>query len=200
MSYSQFTTVKKAIDAFALTIAEQRFLPEGLAVTPSATLTDYLAATLPIAASGSEKARSEGIIYPLLIEVRRLLAQQIAVFSGEDFSIDEALGLNGVVDFLLTRSPHVTTIQAPAVVVVEAKKADITAGMGQCIAEMVAAQLFNQASGHLIPTIYGSVTSGTQWRFLMLQNKTVTIDLTDYPLPPVDQILGFLVWMVKEDV
>jgi hypothetical protein len=38
--------------------------------------------------------------------------------------------------------------------------------MGQCIAEMVAAQIFNQQSGNNIETIYGVVTSGTNWRFL----------------------------------
>ena len=25
----------------------------------------------------------------------------------------------------------------------------------------------------------------------------VTLDLTDYPLPPIEQILGMLVWMVQ---
>jgi len=42
------------------------------------------------------------------------------------------------------------------------------------------------------------VSNGTQWRFLKLEGQTVTIDLIDYPLPPVEQILGFLVWMVRE--
>lgn len=68
----------------------------------------------------------------------------------------------------------------------------------QCIAEMVAVQLFNQANQINIPTIYGAVSNGTQWRFLKLEGATVAIDLMDYALPPVDQILGFLVWMVRE--
>ncbi len=198
MSYSEFTTIGKAVEAFNLTIEEKRFLAEIEPVSPSTTLTDYLASTLPLASSGSEKARSEGIIYPLLIEVRRILEQRVSVFSGEDFSIDESIGLNGIVDFLVSRSPQITTIQAPAVVIVEAKKADIRSGMGQCIAEMVAAQKFNEAKGKAIAKLYGAVSSGTQWRFLKLSGQTVTIDLMDYPLPPVDQILGFLVWMVKD--
>ena len=45
--------------------------------------------------------------------------------------------------------------------------------------------------------IYGSISSGTQWRFLKLEGNMVTIDLTDYPLPPVEQILAFLVWMMQ---
>ena len=55
---------------------------------------------------------------------------------------------------------------------------------------------FNEINNKSIPTIYGSVTNGTVWRFLQLTEQTVTIDFTDYPLPPVDVILGILVWMV----
>ena len=84
------------------------------------------------------------------------------------------------------------------VVVGEAKRDNLNEGLGQCIAEMVAAQMFNQDNQVNITTIYGSVSNGTQWRFLKLEGSTVTIDLMDYSLPPVDPILGFLVWMVRE--
>jgi hypothetical protein len=197
MPYSQFTTLAKAIDAFSLTLLEQRFFPIVAPIAPSEILRGYLDETLPIAASGSEKVRSEGIIYPVLIEVRRILNRQVSVFSGEDFTVDETVGLNGIVDFLISRSAIVSTIQAPAAVIVEAKKADIVTGYGQCVAEMVVAQRFNQVFNQQLKIIYGCVSSGTQWRFLKLEGTHVTIDLTDYPLPPVEQILGFLVWMVQ---
>ena len=80
----------------------------------------------------------------------------------------------------------------------EAKKEDLKPALGQCLAEMVAAQRFNQQKQQPIAAIYGTVTSGTAWRFLKLSGQTVSIDLADYPLPPVEQILGFLVWMVQE--
>ncbi|HBB31470.1 MAG TPA: hypothetical protein DDZ80_30635 [Cyanobacteria bacterium UBA8803] len=198
MPYSQFTTLASALNAFSLTLSEQRFFPTLDPIAPSEILRSYLEETLPIAASGSEKMRSEGIIYPVLIEVRRILNRQVAVFSGEDFSVDEAVGLNGIVDFLISRSPIISTIVAPAAVIVEAKKADIKSGYGQCVAEMVAAQRFNQVSPQILPAIFGCVSNGTQWRFLQLKEQTVTIDLTDYPLPPVEQILGFLVWMLQQ--
>lgn len=198
MPYSQFTTLKKATDAFNLTVVETKFFPEIALIAPSDRLADYLEDSLPIVAAGSEKARSEGIVYPVLLEVRRILNKQISLFSGEDFSIDESVGLNGVVDFLLSRSPRILEIQVPVVVLVEAKKADLKTGYGQCVAEMVAAQRFNEAGGQSITAIYGSISSGTQWRFLKLEGNTVTIDLADYPLPPVDQILAFLVWMVQQ--
>lgn len=90
-------------------------------------------------------------------------------------------------------------IEAPAVVIVEAKKADLKTGVGQCVAEMIAAQKFKEANNYSIPTIYGSVSNGTAWRFMKLEAQTVTIDLIDYFLPPVNQILGILVWMVKRE-
>jgi hypothetical protein len=63
---------------------------------------------------------------------------------------------------------------------------------------MVAAQQFNEAKQQSISTIYGCVSSGRLWRFLKLEGQIATIDLLDYPLPPVEPILGILVWMVKE--
>ncbi len=149
-------------------------------------------------AVGTEKARSEVIINPILLEVRRILNREISVFSGEQFDVDIDAGLNGVCDFLVSRSREQLTVEAPTIVVVEAKKADLKLGLGQCIAEMVAMQRFNEASSQPIKVVYGCVTSGTQWRFLKLEAQVVTIDLNDYSLPPIEQILGFLVWMIKE--
>ena len=198
MPYSQFTSIGKAKEAFDLkTIEGGRFLPPTEPIVPSAALTAFLKESIPLTALASDKARSEGIIYPILLEVRRILQRQISLFSGEDFTVDETVGLNGICDFLLTRSPEMLEIEAPAIVIVEAKKADLKTGFGQCIAEMVAGQRFNTAKNCPIAIVYGSVSNGTQWRFLKLEDKTVTIDLTDYPLPPVEQILGMLVWMVQ---
>jgi len=199
MPYSQFKTIGSAKAAFNLTVVEgDRFLPEIEAIEPSPILSGYLQESLPIVAtSGSEKARSEGIIYPMLLEVRQQLDRRISLFSGEEFNVDESMGLNGICDFLLTRSTEVLEIEAPAVVVVEAKKTNLKTGFGQCIAEMVAMQRFNQAQEHPISTIYGSVSNGIQWQFLTLLQSTLTIDLNVYPLPPVHRILSDLVWMAQ---
>jgi len=200
MSYSEFTSIIKVKQAFGLTTVEgPRFLPQITPIDPSATLTDFLANSLPVAvATGSEKARSEMIITPVLLEVRKILQQNISLFSGEDFTVDYESGLNGICDYLISRSPEMLEIEAPAVAVVEAKKADLKTGIGQCVAEMVAMQKFNEAKGKPISVIYGGVSNGTQWRFLKLEEKIVSIDLNDYALPPVDEILGMLVWMVRD--
>ncbi len=200
MPYSQFTTITKVKEAFNLTTVEGiRFLPAIAPIPPSTVLKTLLETNIPWAiATSTEKSRSEAIINPVLLEVHRIFNQQIGVFSGEEFNVDTTLGLNGVCDFLISRSPEQLDIEAPAIIVVEAKKEDLKVGLGQCIAEMVAAQKFNENKGRSIKVIYGIVSSGTQWRFLKLEGTTVTIDFTDYPLPPVEQILGFLVWMVRE--
>ena len=201
MPYSQFTTIAKAKEAFNLTTAEGiRFLPEIEPIQPSSTLIAVLEENLPLAvATGSEKARSELIISPVLVEVRRILNRQISLFSGEDFTVDESLGLNGRCDFLISRSPELLAIEAPAIVIVEAKQADLKSGIGQCVAEMVAAQKFNIAKEKPLKTIYGTVTNGNQWQFLKLETSIVTVDFTIYPLPPVAQILAFLVWMIQQE-
>lgn len=199
MPYSKFT-LSKAVEDFHLTVIEgSRFLPEISPISPTALLQEILKETVPWAiAVGSEKARSEGIINPVLLEVKRQLQGQISVFSGEEFNVDPEAELSGYCDFLISRSPEQLYIKAPAVIIVEAKKEDLKPALGQCLAEMVAAQRFNQQKQQPIAVIYGTVSSGTAWRFLKLEGQTVTIDLADYPLPPVEQILGFLVWMVQE--
>lgn len=121
------------------------------------------------------------------------------MFSKEEFTVDLSVGLNGVCDFLISCFPELLEIEAPVVVIVAAKKADLTTDMGQCVAEVVVTQRLNKAKGQPISAIYGSVSNGTQWHFLKLEGQTVTIDLNDYPLVPVEQILGFFLWMIQPD-
>jgi len=75
---------------------------------------------------------------------------------------------------------------------VEAKKENIMGGLGQCVAEMVAAQIFNQQADNEISIILGVVTSGNIWKFLQLQGKECRIDLNEYYLQDISKILGIL--------
>lgn len=173
-------------------------MPDIAPVEPTPLLRETLKETLPWAiAVSSEKARSEGIVNPVLLEVKRQLQGKVSVFSGEEFNVQPEADLTGYIDFLISRSPEQLFIKSPAVVFVEAKKEDLKPALGQCLAEMVAAQRFNQQKQQPIAAIYGAVTSGTAWRFLQLEGNCVTIDLTDYPLPPIEPLLGFLMWMVQ---
>lgn len=198
MAYSDFT-LKKIKQDFNLVIAEQTtFLPAIKPITPSPFLAQFLDKYLTLAlAINTEKARSELLICPILLEVKEFFNQKISLFSGTDFTVDPSLGLNGVCDFLISRSPEQLLIEAPAIVVVEAKRENLNAGLGQCIAEMIAAQRFNEQNQQSIPVIYGAVTTGDRWKFLQLEAQTVVIALKEYLIPPVEQILGILVYMVS---
>jgi hypothetical protein len=200
MAYNEFTTIGKVQQKFQLIINEGiRFLPNVEPIAASPALSQFLEEGIPLAiATGSEKARSELIISPILLEIRRNLKRQISLFSGEDFDVDIASGLNGRCDFLISRSSIQSEIEAPAVIIIEAKKGELKKGIGQCLAEMVAAQKFNQERGNSVKLIYGSVTSGTIWRFLRLEGNLVTIELSEYKLPPIEPILGILTWMIQD--
>lgn len=143
-------------------------------------------------AIGTEKARSEMIITPVLMELRRLYKSQISLFSGVDFTVSPEQGLNSVCDYLISYSKEQLLIQSPVIMLVEAKNENLKVGLPQCIAEMVAAQQFNQQEND-IAVIYGAVTIGTTWQFLRLKGQVVEIDLMQYPIQNnLSQILGVL--------
>ncbi|MBD2166960.1 hypothetical protein H6G04_21450 [Calothrix membranacea FACHB-236] len=193
MAYSDFT-LAKVREAFQLVIDEKRNLFKDVSpVQPSTTLTTLLEEYTQLAtAINTEKARSELLIMPILTEVRRQLNYQISLFSGTDFDVDASKGLNGFCDFILCNSEEQFYIKAPVMTVVEAKNENIKSGLGQCIATMVASQLYNQDNQQEVKTIYGVVTSGTNWRFLILEGLTAYIDAVEYYINDVNKILGIL--------
>ena len=193
MSYSDFTLNRVARD-FNLTISERSdIFAEIPELAPSVFLQETLRDNMALAlGSNTEKARSELIIAPILVELRKQLNYQISWFSGIDFSVDASKGLNGSCDFIISRSPELLFVSAPVMTLVEAKKENILAGLGQCVAEMLAAQIFNQNEGNEIPVIYGAVTTGTNWKFLRLNGQAIEIDLLEYFINDVGKILGIL--------
>jgi hypothetical protein len=198
MSYSEFT-IEALKDRFGLSIREQNDLYARIAPVPvSPHLAETLRVNVPLAlAISTEKARSEMIITPVLIEVWQQCQRQVSLFSGVDFNVSPEDGLKGTCDYLFSRSAEQLTVEAPIVTVVEAKNENLRQGTGQCLAEMVAAQMFNQKRGHPLPTLYGAVTTGSNWRFLQLAGSEVQVDLTEYYIKEVERIVGILVSMVK---
>jgi hypothetical protein len=197
MPYSKFD-LQKALDDFGLQLEDRKFLPSSTPIQPSGYLDLSLQRGLTLAlAIDTEKARSEMLISPILLEVRELLAGKIALFSGRDFTVNPDRELTGICDYLISQSPEQLLITAPVAVVVEAKKDNLNSAMGQCIAEMVAAQQFNQMRQSSISTIYGVITTGDRWRFLQLQNTLVSVDLEERRIPPVNDLLGILVAIIQ---
>lgn len=138
----------------------------------------------------TEKARSEGMIAPILMEFWWRHNARFGLYSGNQFDADPDDGLTGYCDFLLSRSPQQPVVTPPAVVIFEAKRDDIIAGLGQCVAGMVGARRFNRRHHAPADPIYGCVTTGAAWRFLRLSGRGLTIDLPEYNLSQVDQLLG----------
>ncbi|MDP5016352.1 MAG: hypothetical protein NWQ43_03420 [Dolichospermum sp.] len=200
MAYSDFK-LSEIIQKFELTLNEVSGLfgdiPEA---EPSDLLATILKENVDLAvAINTEKARSEMIISPILLEVRRKLNNEISLFSGVDFNVDNQQGLNGFCDFLISLSKEQLFVRAPVITLVESKNENLKSGLAQCIAEMLAAQLFNEQKQNAIKIIYGAVTIGTIWQFLKLEDKTISIDLTEYYIKDVKKILGILISAIKQE-
>jgi hypothetical protein len=193
MSYSDFTLLDLK-RRFHLTIDESNDLfAEVAEVDLPPQLADTLARYLPLALNlNTEKARSEFLIAPLLAEFKLLHRDRVSLFSGIEFNVDEEAGLKGRCDYILARSPEQLALTAPICVLVEAKKEDIVAGIPQCLAEMIAAQKFNAREGSPAKTVYGTVTSGTAWRFLKLEGANAAVDIMEYPIQAPRKIFGIL--------
>ncbi len=193
MAYSDFT-ISQLKEQFGIQFREdQALFPE----IHECALPEYLATTLkrylPLALNiNTEKARSELLIAPFLTEFKLLHKETVSLFSGIDFNIDDKKGLKGRCDYLLCRHPEQLVITAPVCVVVEAKNENITGGIPQCLAEMVAALIFNQQQQTTMPKMYGVVTTGVSWRFLCLEGSVATIDTTEYSLQSPQIIFGLL--------
>ena len=194
MSYSDFD-LRTARERFGLTLVEGIDLFAGIAeVEPGGWLRQTLDEWAPAAlAMNTEKARSEMIIAPILMEAVRQSDHRISLFSGINFDVDRDRGLNGTCDFLLARSREQFYLNRPVIAVIEAKREDIVAGLGQCIAALVAAQTFNARTedGPAGPVL-GAVTTGNNWRFLKLEGSTASIDRPEYHFHQIGKVLGIL--------
>lgn len=187
MTYSDFSLVE-VCKAFGL-VAQTRPLFAVEAVVPPAWLSDLLQKGRPFAL-GSEKARSEFIVVPMLLTWIDQSAIPLSVYSGQRLDADPTHGLTGECDFILAKTPPLPFLQAPIVTIVEAKKHDVEAGLGQCAAQMIGARVFNEREGAAVPTIFGCVTSGEAWQFLQLEQQHLLIDTERYYLDNVARLLG----------
>ncbi len=201
MPYSEFT-LNQVRKQFNLKIQEiPNLFIEIKPIKPSENFCNTLEETLSLAvAIDTEKARSELIIMPILLELWRKFNHQISLFSGTEFNVDSAQGLKGYCDYLISLSSEQLSLRSPVITIVETKNENINLGFGQCISEMVAAQIFNQQEENQIKAIYGVVTIGTIWRFIKLEESTVFIDLKEYYIRDIEQIFGILCLAIEDNL
>lgn len=139
----------------------------------------------------SEKARSELLITPILIEWLNRNPKKLQYFSGNTFDVVPEKALKGRCDFLFTK--HFSwDIVAPVVAMFEAKDNNVDNWYGQCGAEMYAARIFNEQKNEPYHIIHGTVTDGYEWVFLRLEENLLLIDSERYYLQDLPRLLGAL--------
>ena len=190
MAFRDFT-FPEVQQALNLTLGEANLFNGVSAIELSSEFASRMRAGADLAlAINTEKARSEFIIAPLLMELRRILGDGFGLFSGIEFDVDTDRGLNGYCDFILTRSPLQSVLTAPLIAIVEAKNDNIRNGLGQCIAAMVAAREFNARASLVVEHNYGVVTTGGAWKFLRLTGSLLELDKHEYFVAELGKIMG----------
>ena len=190
MAYRNFKKFDQISDKLGIRQEACNLFTQPIApVEPSAILKEILlrARKFPLRI---EKPRSEFLVAPILAELKLLNEEKIELFSGENLEGDTLLGLNGEVDFMFSNVPHSVVLQAPVLAVIEAKKGDIELSQPQCVAQMVGARFFNQNRKTDVHTIYGCVTTGSEWAFMKLEGQTVFVDLDRYYINDLPILLG----------
>ena len=190
MAYSNFT-LRQVKRQFGLTEQRESLFPGVTPVLPGSWLLETLALTRDSALI-SEKERSEMLVVPVLIELRRQNNTAIGLYSGAFLDVDATQGLNGECDFILTRGTQNYTLDTPIFCAVEAKKNDVEGAFGQCVAQLIGARFYNEQDEKPTPELYGCVTTGLEWKFLHLSGSTIRIDLDFYFINELPQLLGAL--------
>lgn len=122
MAYSDFT-LSEIKEKFRLDMDTETSIfshVEGEEV--SGFLGETLKENVPLAlAIHTEKARSEMIVTPILIELRKISNHRISLFSGVEFNVEKEKGLNGFCDYIISLSKEQLYVTSPIISVVEAK-------------------------------------------------------------------------------
>ena len=192
MAYSDFKNLNQVHKELGISIRDAEGLYTNIA---PADVSPWFLETMKMAYPkairiNTESARQSLIVNHVLMELERHVT--ISFFLQNSFNVDAEKGLTGNPDGLISKSDNQLYISSPVVVLVEAKKSDLSSGLAQCVAEMEAAKIFNAQEGNPIAPIYGVVTDGVLWQFLSLQDNVATIDSFLYPFEDGRKIVGIL--------
>ncbi len=189
MAYSDFT-IKKLKEQFGITeqrkdlnLNQQELLASELLKLTLETAEQYISVR-------SEKARSEFIVAPILVDLLKQNDYFFTIYSGDQLNVDKERSLVGECDFILAKNLNTSEISAPILTVVEAKKHDMDLGVPECAAQMLGAKVYNEQRGKKIDPIYGCVTTGYVWKFMKLENNTIYSDKQTYCLGNTSKLLG----------
>ncbi|MCI5147887.1 MAG: hypothetical protein D3916_00490, partial [Candidatus Electrothrix sp. MAN1_4] len=103
--------------------------------------------------------------------------------------------LNGAYDSALSLDE--IDFVSPIISVVEVKRSNLSEGLGQCLAEMYATlKVFQQDK------VYGIITDGEVWEFLLLEHNVLSVDEETYHIRYLADIvdrIGYIAEMFKAD-
>ena len=123
MVYSDFTLTDLEFK-FKLSNRHQQLFSAIQKQVPSPTLVEALAIARSLKIR-SEKAKSELIITPILIDLMKRNTKFFTIYSGDTLIADKEQGLIGECDFILAKDTDSYNINTPIITLVEAKKSDI---------------------------------------------------------------------------
>jgi hypothetical protein len=192
-SYSDFT-LDHLREMFGIKNTRRKLDFANTSLAPSSWLLTTLTMNR-IAPLNSEKAKSELLITPILVELMNRNLDRCTYFSGPLLDVDAAQSLRGRCDFLLTREMS-ADVSAPIIALFEAKDDSLDHWYGQCGAEMLAARIFNEQRNEPITIIHGGVTNGFTWQFLRLEGLSLLIDTEMYSLSDLPKLLGALNYLI----
>ena len=123
---------------------------------------------LPLISLSSETARRETLVAPILLEIIAICNCQLKI----EYPLRVSDRLKGTLDYLL-QSRH-------DLLVIEAKKDDLTKGFTQLAVELIALSEVTEQD-----IFYGAVTIGNLWQFGKLDKveKTIYQDLNLFKIP-----------------
>jgi len=196
MPYTDFT-LERVEAEFGLVTRPGALFADLEVVAVPAWLDDMLKRGRQAAALVSEKARSEFLVVPILLAARDSAIGPLSIYSGQRLDVDPARSLVGECDFILASTPPIPRLKAPLLTVLEAKRADIELGLGQCAAQMVAARLFNERAGGVEKPLFGCITTGEIWQFLRLEESEILLDARKLYIDQVGGILAVLQAIIK---
>jgi hypothetical protein len=187
MAYSEYSLAQ--LDTkFGIKNRQQRLFKTVVEIEPSEKLKDAMS-LLEELPTRSEKAKSKLIVMPILLELRAINNKFFTIYSGENLNADDENGLKGECDFILAKDIHTFDLNYPIIQIVEAKKNDLEIGVPQCAAQLLGTRIFNEKKGIYLDKIYGCVTTGDDWLFMVLE-KEIIIDTRKYSLVKIGEILG----------
>jgi hypothetical protein len=194
MAYTDFT-LEIIEENFGVINRKEILFPSIKPIPISPFLQDALetAAELPIR---SEKAKSEGVVFPVLVELRKRNDKYFTIYSGDSLNVDDTKGLRGECDFIIAKDVKSFSVNYPILQVVEAKRHDIELGIGQCAAQLIGAKIFNEKRNIHLPMIFGCVTNKAEWKFLKLENNIAYIDERTYSFAEMSEILGVFQFII----